>query len=374
MHVYKLFRHNFSVVLLALLIVLVFSISGSTATLQRGDIGPRVEQLQNTLNLLGQEVEADGVFGADTETAIETLQKNNDLRVDGIYGSETREAISAKLVGELETTDYEVEQGDTLSQIAEKQETSLEKIMILNELNSVSIKPGDHLEVPEPGQLDEISLGRGGESRIEENDSAEQQLNRDQSERTETQKTFTYTVRQGDTLAGIASNFDVDISTIRHLNNFSGDRIYAGQEIKLPGSDRSYENEKIDQISFMWPTTGRITSGFGHRQHPVSGESDFHTGIDIAVSHGTPIKAAASGRIVYAGWKSGYGYTVKINHGGDIKTLYAHNSSLQVNQGDEINKGEIIAYSGSSGTSTGPHLHFEIIEENNHVNPLQYLP
>lgn len=375
MNFYRIFKNYILIFILTITFSLVFIYSGFAATLEHGDIGPRVEELQGALRLIGKEVEADGVFGADTKSALESFQKENNIVVDGIYGSETREAISAKLVDRLDTTTYKVKQGDTLSHIAEKQDTSLEKIMILNELDSVAIKPGDKLEVPEPGQLNEVIVGRGGEnsriSEIEENEREKSELDTTRSER---DNTFTYTVKRGDTLAQIAFNFEVDIDNLRNINNLSDNTIYAGQEIKIPGSDRNYEVEELNRIDFAWPTTGRITSDYGHRQHPVTGADDFHTGIDIAVSHGTPIKASASGIVIYAGWKTGYGYTVKIDHGGDIKTLYAHNSQLNVSQGDNINRGEVIAYSGNSGTSTGPHLHFEIIKNNNHVNPLQHLP
>ncbi len=372
---YKKLKNHSLIIVITVLLVFTFSFSGYAVSLEIGDIGPRVEELQSTLRLIGKDIEPDGVFGSDTETAIEAFQKDNDLTVDGIYGSKTREAISAKLVDRLDTTSYEVKPGDTLSYIAEKQETSLEKIMILNELSNVKINPGDKLEVPEPGQLDEVSVGRGGESaRVPEVEETNLQSSPRETKNTKTEETFTYTVRRGDTLAQISSNFDVDINILRKINNLTDNTIYAGQEIEIPGDDRNYEVEEIGKINFMWPTTGRITSGYGQRQHPVTGENDFHTGIDIAVSYGTPIKASANGTVVYAGWKSGYGHTVKIDHGGAIETLYAHNSRIIVNEGDHINKGETIAYSGNSGTSTGPHLHFEILKNSNHVNPLQYLP
>lgn len=119
-----------------------------------------------------------------------------------------------------------------------------------------------------------------------------------------------------------------------------------------------------------WPTRGLITSEFGFR--PMFG--DFHTGLDIAVPMGTPIHAADSGVVLLTGWMpNGYGNYVVIYHGNDISTLYAHNSSLAVSKGQNVTKGQVIAYAGSTGWSTGPHCHFEVRVKDQPVNPRGYL-
>lgn len=110
---------------------------------------------------------------------------------------------------------------------------------------------------------------------------------------------------------------------------------------------------------FMWPCQGRITSPYGWRVHPVFKTRKFHSGVDIGVGYGTPIKAAGSGRVVYSGWIGGYGNTVMINHGGGLVSLYAHNSSCVVREGQNVNKGQVIAKAGSTGYSTGPHCHLD---------------
>jgi len=116
-----------------------------------------------------------------------------------------------------------------------------------------------------------------------------------------------------------------------------------------------------------------ITSAYGWRVHPVLGIQKFHSGIDIAVPSGTPIYAVRSGTVTYAGWMSGYGNVVMINHG-DIISLYAHNSSLAVAVGQKVSGGQLISYSGSTGMSTGPHLHFEIrlSSSGDTINPTSY--
>jgi len=126
--------------------------------------------------------------------------------------------------------------------------------------------------------------------------------------------------------------------------------------------------------SMMWPVNGSVTSGFGYRIHPILGRRILHTGIDIAAGNGTAIWAADGGKVIYATWVSGYGNTVAIDHGGGISTLYAHQSSMAVVYGQTVKKGQVIGYVGSTGYSTGPHLHFEVRVGGTPVDPLGYLP
>lgn len=132
-------------------------------------------------------------------------------------------------------------------------------------------------------------------------------------------------------------------------------------------------SQKYDGGFLMWPAPNyyRITSHFGNRIDPINGKPWFHYGTDIAVPTGSPIVAAADGTIVEARWKGGYGYAVVINHGG-LVTLYGHNSKLLVKAGDVVKRGQTIALSGSTGRSTGPHLHFEVRLNNKCVQPLDY--
>ena len=124
---------------------------------------------------------------------------------------------------------------------------------------------------------------------------------------------------------------------------------------------------------FIWPVSGPITSPFGYRTHPIFGTQIFHSGLDIGVDTGTPVAAADSGVVVEADWLGGYGYAVIIDHGNGLSTVYAHNSELLVSAGQAVSQGQIIAYSGSTGYSTGPHVHFEVRENGTPVEPLNYL-
>lgn len=136
------------------------------------------------------------------------------------------------------------------------------------------------------------------------------------------------------------------------------------------GSDDNYVQ---GTGAMSWPCSGPITSPFGYRTHPIFGTTIFHAGIDIGVDYGTPIHAADSGVVVYSGWISGYGNAVIIDHGGGVSTLYGHNQSLAVSEGQSVSKGSVIAYAGSTGNSTGPHCHFEVDVNGSPVNPMGYL-
>ncbi len=126
--------------------------------------------------------------------------------------------------------------------------------------------------------------------------------------------------------------------------------------------------------TMTWPAEGEITSPFGWRVHPIFGTQRLHTGIDIGADYGDAIRAADGGVVIHADWMGGYGNAVIIDHGNGISTLYAHNSQLLVSEGQTVSKGQTVARCGSTGYSTGPHLHFEVRQNGSPVNPLNYLP
>ena len=125
--------------------------------------------------------------------------------------------------------------------------------------------------------------------------------------------------------------------------------------------------------SMIFPVAGSITDNFGWRTHPIFNRQIFHSGIDIGAEYGEPIHAAQSGTVLSAGWIDGYGNTVMIDHGGGVVSLYGHNQSLAVNVGQSVTQGQVIAYCGSTGNSTGPHCHFEVLVNNEPVDPQTYL-
>jgi murein DD-endopeptidase MepM/ murein hydrolase activator NlpD len=139
----------------------------------------------------------------------------------------------------------------------------------------------------------------------------------------------------------------------------------------MPEGLRSEQVAMLRAIPTFWPVRGFITKRFSRAEGEK--ETIFHGGIDIAVDRGTPVRAAASGYASEAGWNNSYGYYVQIDHGYGIKTLYAHADMLVVSKGERVAQGQTIAYSGNTGRSTAPHLHFQVTQNNVPVDPLKYL-
>jgi len=144
------------------------------------------------------------------------------------------------------------------------------------------------------------------------------------------------------------------------------------QELNNNNQNQS-NNISSDGEGFLRPGVGEVTDSYGGRINPVTFAPGFHTGVDFADAYGSNVYASKSGTVIYSGWISGYGNTVIINHGNGVETLYAHNSELLVSVGQEVSRGEVVALVGSTGMSTGPHIHFEIRINGSHVNPMDYL-
>ena len=139
------------------------------------------------------------------------------------------------------------------------------------------------------------------------------------------------------------------------------------QAIRAAQDGSTSDGSGVSSSGVIWPVQGAVTSGFGMRW------GRMHDGIDIAVPTGTPVHAAAAGIVIYASWMTGYGNLVVIDHGNGLATAYAHNSSLVVTVGQHVEQGRTISLSGSTGNSTGPHVHFEVRVNGVPVDPLRYL-
>jgi murein DD-endopeptidase MepM/ murein hydrolase activator NlpD len=124
----------------------------------------------------------------------------------------------------------------------------------------------------------------------------------------------------------------------------------------------------------VWPVDGPVSSGFGGRVHPMTGSARMHAGLDLAVPAGTPVRAAAAGRVVHDGAMGGYGLTVDVAHGHGTVTRYAHQSRVLVTVGQSVAAGQVIGLAGSTGASTGPHLHFEVRTPAGAIDPRTWLP
>ena len=147
----------------------------------------------------------------------------------------------------------------------------------------------------------------------------------------------------------------------------------AAQASSGGGGSSDYYQPVSGSGALIWPVNGVVTSPYGYRTHPIFGTTIYHSGIDIGVDYGTPVHAADGGVVVEAGWISGYGYAVIIDHGNGLSTLYGHNQELAVSEGQSVSQGQVIAYAGSTGNSTGPHVHFEVRANGDPVDPSAYL-
>lgn len=194
-----------------------------------------------------------------------------------------------------------------------------------------------------------------------------------------------HTLTRGETVWDLARRYRVSMNDILIANHISDPhRLQLGEKIVIPGatftaSAVTTTTQPKTQVviasrtasrttGFIWPTQGNISSGYGPRW------GRFHYGVDIATKTGTPIIATAAGTVVESGWRTGYGYMVRINHHDGWESVYAHASKLFVNSGQTVQKGQRIAAVGQTGNSTGPHLHFELIFDGKHQNPLKHLP
>ena len=183
-----------------------------------------------------------------------------------------------------------------------------------------------------------------------------------------------YTVRRGDTLEGIAEKHKSDIEAIQHANELFSDKVLAGSSLFLPGAQLDWvERQEINGDLFIWPVSGYITSSYGYRRWPFGGGRQFHSGIDIGGRTGTPVRAAMSGRVSSVGWDNVLGNYVAITHHSGYRTMYGHLSVVRVRSGAYVGTGERIGDVGSTGLSTGPHLHFTVYKNGVTVNPRNLL-
>jgi murein DD-endopeptidase MepM/ murein hydrolase activator NlpD len=194
-----------------------------------------------------------------------------------------------------------------------------------------------------------------------------------------------YKIKDGENLWDLAMLYKIDFNDLLVINNLSSpNKLKLGQQIILPGIEALKEGSQpkkdaakaasttslsrgVSTTRGVWPARGAITSRYGKRW------GRQHQGIDIGVPSGTSVKAFASGKVVFSGWEGGYGYLVRINHGNGLETYYAHNSKLLVKVGQTVEAGSVIAKSGNTGNSTGPHVHFEVRKNGAAVNPFSYL-
>jgi murein DD-endopeptidase MepM/ murein hydrolase activator NlpD len=192
----------------------------------------------------------------------------------------------------------------------------------------------------------------------------------DQMIRIPNQDGILYTVRQGDTLASIAGKYEVDADSIFTANELFSEKINVGTGLFIPGARLSRTDlQEINGDLFIWPVRGYITSPYGYRPSPFTRERQFHTGLDIGAPQGTPVRAGMAGRVSAVGYDGVSGNYVVITHHSGYRTLYAHLSVVRTKTGAYVRTSEVIGDVGSTGLSTGPHLHFTVYKNGVTVNP-----
>jgi len=281
----------------------------------------------------------------DEEEEMPTIQGGGSIVKPEIVATKKTKRARTEII------EYIVLSGDTISTIAEEYEVSVSTILWENDLSAYSIiRPGDKLAIlPQSG--------------------------------------ITHKIKKGETISSIAKNYKADEEKVLEANKLAKDAtLQVGDKLVIPGGKKvSYTSYTpttytgfsaiIDAVKapnakptagnkMNWPTEGkRITQYYSWRHHAV----------DIANKTGTPIYSADAGTVEYVGWGTGYGNQIVIDHGGGKKTRYAHLSKFYVEKGDKASKGQTIAAMGSTGWSTGPHLHFEVIINGLKYNPLNYI-
>ncbi len=313
------------------------------------ETGPAILNNPNASNQLALEAPTPQISSSEnnSNTENESYLATTDYGSTLIATNISSDAF-AKSMYRNKVTEYTIESGDTISGIAHKFNISVATILWSNNLSERSIlKPGATIKIlPTTGVLHKIV--------------------------------------RGDTIAAIAKKYKADIDKIISANQLSSEsQIKIGQELIIPEGVRpttiSTQIASVSKVvspipsaaqantgtKLLWPAGVRRISQYYGWRHPA---------IDIAGPKGTAIYAAESGTVEVSGWNAGgYGYYIIINHGNGIKTLYAHASQLYVKRGEKVNRGQVIMAMGSTGRSTGPHLHFEVRVGGVKVNPLGYI-
>ncbi len=260
---------------------------------------------------------------------------------------------------------YEVVAGDTLGGIAYSNDLTIEKLVAMNdslENENSMIRIGQELivTVPEP----ELSVEREEECYYEEDYEADViYVDNDDWYTTDTK-----------VLQEPSAGHRKVVAIVSYRNDAEVSREIIKEEILLEAVPKIVERGTKIPPTYIKPISGgRLSSRFGRRSAPTRGASTYHKGVDWACPIGTAVNASAAGTVTKAGWGRGYGYVVYIKHADGRETRYAHLSKVLVSVGESVSQGEKIALSGNTGVSSGPHVHFEMIINGSHVNPLNYL-
>lgn len=321
-------------------------------------------------SIKGQQVTEQEKDFKDYELGIQNMSFVDDVEIVESYLPENQlteleQAINLVIMEQETPSVYEVAAGDTLSEIAIKVNIPMDTIVEMNDsLEDVNatLQIGDELliTVPEP----ELSVARVEEEYYEESYNAD--IIYIENDNWYTNQTLVHQLP--------SAGFRKVVADVSYLNDKEVGREILKQEIVMEAVPKIVERGTKIPPTYIRPISGGVqTSSFGRRKAPTKGASSYHKGVDWATPTGTPVYASCGGTVVKAGWGSGYGYVVYINHEDGRQTRYGHLSKVLVSAGQTVKQGDRIALSGNTGVSTGPHLHFEILINGTQVNPLDYL-
>lgn len=288
--------------------------------------------------------------------------RNKQVAVEEIVPLE--KALQMLMGGGLKENTYIVQEGDTLWDIAAKHNIQVDELLQANaQLTAENLKPGQELKLASVEPLLKVVIT----SNLITNEVLPY----------ETKTKYDYNLDSGKTKVvqdGKNGEARVVYRIVRENNRVVKKQEIERTVVKKPeakvvakGTRTMLASRGSGSGTLRWPVGGVITSRYGYRG------SEFHTGLDIGANHGTGVGAAAGGRVTSAGWQGGYGYMVTIDHGGGLVTRYAHLSQINVSCGQSVSSGQIIGRVGTTGRATGPHLHFEVLVNGSHRNPLNYL-
>ena len=317
-----------------------------------------------------EEMPAEEMDFEDYELGLISMEYGDAIEVVEAYLSEEEltglsDAIREVTQDEEKNGVYEVVSGDTLSEIAIKTNIPMDKLIEMNaslEDENSMIRAGEELiiTVPEP----KLAVLRQEEMYYEE-DYEEEVIYVDNDD---------WYTNQRKTLQEPSAGHRKVIAVVTFENDKEIEKEIIKEEVTYKAVPKIVERGTKIPPTYIKPIAGgRLSSGFGRRNRPTRGASSYHKGIDWATPTGTAVNASCGGTVARAGWGSGYGYVVYINHPDGRQTRYGHLSKVLVSAGQTVTQGQKIALSGNTGVSTGPHLHFEILINGTQVNPFDYL-
>ena len=323
-----LFRSRF----LLLSIAIVFCLSLSFTNV----LGKKPLHIRNAVLEKSTAGEIASLDSAMTDFA---LPKKESFDSEGYLG--TKNISQSIFTKPVRYQTYTVKAGDTISGIAKRFNLSnISTLIAINDIKNVrSLRSGQKIRIPSVDGL-------------------------------------THIVKSGESLSGIADKYKTSLVTLLDVNDLTTELVKKGDVLFIPGAtmDATALSEALgelfkDPLGVSW----RMSSPYGYRPDPFTGVRSFHTGIDMVAPLGTSIKASMAGKVAAAGYNQVYGNYVIVSHSGGYQTLYAHMTTILVKQGQNVNQGSVLGKLGSTGYSTGPHLHFSVYKNGQLINPLSVL-